>query len=126
MFAFVIGMYLWSTVVPPVVFEPDKDVIRPSSYRALDQLGAAIVARGCSHVEVHGHRDYEPNPWAARELSRRRAEAVRSYFISQSGVDSDLIVARGFGDTVPRVPRSHPDAARINRRIEVILSGCVR
>jgi OOP family OmpA-OmpF porin len=122
----VIAMYLWSTVIPPVVFEHGKATIRPSSFATLDALGAAIVARGCTSVEVHGHREYEPNQHAARDLSDLRARAVRDYFVGRAGVDGRIVVARGFGDSVPRVPRDSPDAARLNRRIEVILSGCVR
>jgi outer membrane protein OmpA-like peptidoglycan-associated protein len=56
------------------------------------------------------------------QLSQRRAEAVRNYFVEQ-GVPQDAIVAHGFGKTQPVASNDTPEGRQQNRRVELVLSG---
>lgn len=52
------------------------------------------------------------------ELSRERADAVKSYLVAQ-GVDPERLITTGFGETSPMVDNSSEDLRRKNRRVEV-------
>ena len=56
------------------------------------------------------------------DLSSRRADNVVAYLTSQ-GVNSDIISAKGFGDTHPVASNDTSDGRAKNRRIEIVLEG---
>lgn len=103
----------------PLLFDLDKDQIRPASFPILDEVVAVLAAHPeIERLEVQGHgRDRE---YAARPLSGRRAEAVRAYLIDR-GIEAVRLEAHGYGETVPLVRADQPDADRRNRRIELVI-----
>ena len=54
------------------------------------------------------------------DLSQRRAEAVRSYLVSQ-GVKPERIKAVGKGETVPVADNKSPEGRANNRRVEIVV-----
>ena len=70
-------------------------------------------------VEIAGHADAQGSPERNLELSRRRAQAVLDYFVSQ-GEDPERFVAVGYGDTRPIADNSTAEGRQKNRRIEFI------
>ena len=56
-----------------------------------------------------------------REISRRRALAVKQYFIDQ-GIPEEQIVVRFHGERYPLKPNSSPANRALNRRVNVVLS----
>jgi OOP family OmpA-OmpF porin len=66
---------------------------------------------------VEGHTNSNgADLWNLR-LSDARAFAVIQW-LSAHGVDSSRLLSKGFGESRPLVPDSHPDAMAINRRVE--------
>jgi outer membrane protein OmpA-like peptidoglycan-associated protein len=70
---------------------------------------------GNARFEIAGHTDASGSSDRNMALSAARAEAVKSYLISQ-GVDASRLEARGYGSTRLAVPNAPEDAA--NRRVE--------
>jgi len=114
----------YTTLLPSVQFDFDKANIRPTSYPDLEMVAALVKARGCTQIEVQGHLDRDLE-YRARDLSRDRAESVRTFLIDQAGIDAKVVFARGYGNNVPRVPPDEPGASLVNRRIEIVLLRCV-
>jgi chemotaxis protein MotB len=81
-------------------------------------------------VVVYGYTDNTPvGPALQRQgisdnlvLSTRRAATVVSFLVSQ-GVNSNIISAKGFGDTHPEASNDTPQGRAANRRIEITIQG---
>lgn len=84
----------------------------------LNQL--AMIAKSCPSVrlEIHGYTDASGPSQVKRLLSHRRAQAARSYLVSQ-GVDRSRLSAIGHGDAEPLVPNTTAANRARNRRIEI-------
>jgi outer membrane protein OmpA-like peptidoglycan-associated protein len=71
-------------------------------------------------VEIQGHTDSTGNSEVNRDLSQRRADAVRQYLIS-AGVASERLVSKGYGDTRPLLPNLTDRNRAANRRVQFII-----
>ncbi len=99
-------------------FAFNKAVIRPESYRVIDEILNSI--RGRSEVEsirVEGHTDSVGSDLYNEELSERRANAVRVFLIGR-GYPSDKIVAIGRGESSPVDDNTTKAGRAQNRRVE--------
>ena len=74
------------------------------------------------HVAIEGHTDSVGSDDYNQQLSERRAQAVRDYFIQQ-GISSANVEAHGYGKTEPIATNDTPEGRQQNRRVELILSG---
>ena len=83
----------------------------------LDRAVAVFQEFPSIRIEVSGHTDSTGAPAYNRDLSRRRAEAVKRYLV-EHGIDVARIQTRGAGPDEPLdTNRSAAGRAR-NRRIE--------
>jgi OOP family OmpA-OmpF porin len=67
---------------------------------------------------VAGHSDSQGDANYNRDLSQRRADAVREYLVT-AGVDENRISAKGYGEDEPIADNSTADGRRENRRVEL-------
>jgi len=96
----------------PVRFATGTWQLQPESFAMLDEVAALLAAHPTGALEIGGH--YRSTGYAV-SLSQRRAAAVRAYLVGQ-GVPAARLIARGYGEDVPRVlPITDPR----NRRIEL-------
>ena len=72
-------------------------------------------------IEIGGHTDAYGAPEYNMDLSRRRAEAVRDYFVKR-GL-TQRFDAVGYGATKPRSTEQTQAALQRNRRIELHVKG---
>jgi outer membrane protein OmpA-like peptidoglycan-associated protein len=105
-----------------VHFAPGSAAIEPSSYPALDQAVRLLRERPKLRIEIQGHTDSVGSAASNLQLSQRRAEAVRNYLIQQ-GVESDRLIARGYGESMPIGDNRTIEGQRLNRRIEFVILG---
>ena len=71
-------------------------------------------------LEIAGHTDNTGDASGNMTLSQQRADAVRAYLISQ-GVNGDMLVAKGYGDSKPVASNDTDEGKFHNRRIEFSL-----
>jgi OOP family OmpA-OmpF porin len=91
--------------------------IRRRSFRVLDRAVRVLRKYPSVRMEIDGHTDNTGDHDANVELSRARAEAVKSYLVSK-GIDAERLKAKGFGPDRP-VDTNKTRAGRAkNRRIE--------
>jgi OOP family OmpA-OmpF porin len=68
-------------------------------------------------LEISGHTDSSGKPDHNRDLSQRRAESVRMYFINR-GISADRLQAIGFGQDRPIADNMTAAGRSRNRRTE--------
>ena len=104
-------------VIEGIYFDTGKASIKKMSLPKLDN--AVEVLKKFPHVrmEVSGHTDDRGSDESNQELSQRRAESVKQYFIDH-GIGADRLETRGAGETTPRESNKTRKGRSKNRRIE--------
>ncbi|NDV17899.1 OmpA family protein [Pseudodesulfovibrio sp. JC047] len=121
-----------ATVVRPHVpgvdlniqFDFDKISIQQKSYPLLDALSETLTSpelRG-RHLIVGGHSDASGNAAYNQTLSKKRAEAVKTYLVTKGRVNPALIETIGYGQSRPLNQGKTPEEQRQNRRVEIRLA----
>jgi outer membrane protein OmpA-like peptidoglycan-associated protein len=101
-----------------VNFEPWKDDLLPASTMVLDEVARQLIESPEVKVEIGGHTDASGNVGRNLRLSLARAETVRAYLVMK-GVDSDRLVARGYGLSKPISSNATAAGRAMNRRVEL-------
>jgi outer membrane protein OmpA-like peptidoglycan-associated protein len=105
-------------VLEGVTFSSRSARLQTAAYVELDSIAKILVANPNLRVEVGGHTDEGGSPADNMHLSNLRAEAVRNYLVAK-GVPFQQVVARGYGDSMPRTPDTTPRGRAANRRVEI-------
>ncbi len=100
-----------------IQFETGKAVIVKKSYPILDEIAKVFKENPNYIIEVQGHTDNVGKEEVNRNLSEKRAQAVRDYLV-KAGVDSSHMTANGYGSTVPIADNSTKAGRAKNRRVE--------
>jgi len=102
-----------------VLFPTNKSTLLPSAQSRLNHISEALLTNKQKLI-VEGHTDSKGSSSYNIDLSKRRADAVRSQLIS-SGYPADLIEAKGIGDARPVASNSTAEDRANNRRVEIIV-----
>ena len=105
-------------------FEFDSPRIRDQDRELLSRIAGVLLSSHGYRLYVDGHTDDQGPAIYNKDLSQRRAAAVRDYFV-QAGIPKDVIEARGFGESTPRVEGATQEARRANRRVEIGLVDAI-
>jgi outer membrane protein OmpA-like peptidoglycan-associated protein len=105
-------------VLDGVFFELNSTQLTLNSAEILDGVAASMLAWPEARVEVGGFTDTSGNAAYNMDLSRRRAESVRSYLIGQ-GVPPEQVTAHGYGEALPIADNSTREGRVRNRRVEL-------
>jgi len=107
-----------------VLFDFDHWEIREDAEGILGEVGGII--REYDHpVTITGHTDAKGSESYNMELSKKRAESVKTWLVKNAGVDASQIETRGEGESEPAAPNTHPDGSdnpegrQKNRRVEI-------
>ena len=102
-------------------FALDSAELLPESTAVLEQMAGYLKQAGDAQVLLVGHTDNQGTLDYNRNLSRQRAEAVRSALIDEFGIASNRLEAHGVGYLAPVAPNSSADGRARNRRVEMML-----
>ena len=105
-----------------VLFRSGSYELLPTARERLAKVSGIILAYPSLHLAVEGHTDSVGSDEYNQDLSERRAESVRDYFVQQ-GIVAGSIEARGFGKTEPIASNDTSEGRQQNRRVELVLSG---
>ncbi|MCB9508102.1 MAG: OmpA family protein [Myxococcales bacterium] len=87
------------------------------SFRILDEVAVVLYDHATIEIRVEGHTDSQGSASYNQQLSQGRADAVRTYLMSQ-GIAGGRITAVGYGEERP-IDTNETDAGRaVNRRVE--------
>ncbi len=107
------------TLSGSVLFKTGKAILLPPAKAKLREV-ASVLAAGDQKMVIEGHTDSRGKATANQRLSEARANAVRTYLISQ-GVPSARIESVGMGDTAPVADNTSVEGRANNRRVEIVL-----
>ena len=105
-----------------VLFRSGSFELLPGARERLAKVSGIVLAYPSLHVAVEGHTDSVGGDEYNQELSERRAQSVRDYFVQQ-GISAGAIEARGFGKSEPIASNDTAEGRQQNRRVELVLSG---
>lgn len=106
----------------------DKAVLKPEGMAKLDEVAAAIQGKQDPRIQITGYTDRIGAEDYNRDLSQRRAEAVRDYLVSK-GIDTEIIETAAMGEKNPVVACEGKTGNELirclapNRRTEVEFSA---
>jgi outer membrane protein OmpA-like peptidoglycan-associated protein len=103
-----------------VLFEFDKAELMPGGFRAVNKLAAFLNEYENRNLLIEGHTDSIGTPEYNLDLSRRRAEAVRSALMEKE-IARDRIITKGYGKGYPVASNATEAGRQQNRRVEVII-----
>jgi outer membrane protein OmpA-like peptidoglycan-associated protein len=103
-----------------VLFETNQATLLPIAQDRLQEVAQALKDNPKGAVLIEGHTDSTGSASLNDDLSRRRAESVRTYLISQ-GLPADRIRAVGLGSQRPIADNKTPEGRANNRRVEIII-----
>ena len=90
------------SIALPVQFAFDSAEILPHARTQLDAVAQGIKMLPASHsVLIEGHTDAVGTHEYNLQLSRKRAEAVKRYLVSEHGLDAQRLKTIGFGEGRP-------------------------
>lgn len=88
----------------------------------LDKLASFLNSYPERTVSIEGHTDSVGSSDSNQDLSRRRADAVKSYLVTQ-GVSASRLSTKGQGEIAPVSSNDSATGRQQNRRVEVIISN---
>ncbi|MEO1807027.1 MAG: OmpA family protein [Bacteroidota bacterium] len=107
----------------PIVFEALKfgkrsDKLKTIHKPKLDYIVEFLQRYPQFKLEIEGHTDSDGDAIMNKNLSQRRAEAIRGYLLKKGGFEEEKIAAIGYGEARPIVPNNNDSLKAINRRVE--------
>jgi outer membrane protein OmpA-like peptidoglycan-associated protein len=110
--------------MPDVLFDSGQYTLKPAARERLARISGIVGAYPDLKFEIEGHTDSIGGDGFNQKLSEKRAGSVRDYLVD-SGVSINNVSARGFGKTRPAANNTTAQGRKLNRRVEMIVSGDV-
>lgn len=113
-----------------IYYDFDKWDIRPEAAKTLNKLSTFLKDNPGIKVELGSHTDARGRDEYNLSLSDKRAQSAVDYLVAHQGIDTDLITAKGYGET--QLANQCDDgvscdenAHQLNRRTEIKITGIV-
>lgn len=103
-----------------ILFDVASDVIRAESTPTLKEIGTMLQEHPDLRISIEGHTDSDGDDAFNRDLSERRAAAVKVYLVEAYRVDASRLETAGFGESKPVSPNDTPEGRQQNRRVELV------
>ena len=103
-----------------ITFDVNKADIKPESHGTLNDIATVLKENPAVSVKIIGHTDSDGDDALNLDLSKRRAESVRSELSSKFGIDASRMYTEGAGESKPVAPNDTPSNKAMNRRVEFV------
>jgi OOP family OmpA-OmpF porin len=110
-----------------IQFDLDRPSLRSEATPTLEKLAEVLKARSAPAVQIQGHTDNigAAGDAARQLLSEARAKAVMAWLV-EHGVPAAKLSSKGYGKTRPVAANDSDLGRAMNRRIEIVTTGCSR
>jgi outer membrane protein OmpA-like peptidoglycan-associated protein len=108
-------------MVLPDLFENQTDRIKPTRTVLLDEAATLLAQHRNINITIEGHTSDEGRDEVNMQLSRTRAEIVRTY-LSERGVQSRRVTINALGEDAPRFDNSSSEGQANNNRVEIVIA----
>lgn len=106
-----------------VKFPLNSDAIPASQISELKKVAEFMKRFGGVKAVVEGHSDSTGAAAYNKQLSQRRADAVRSALIKEFGIDASRLSAIGYGEERPIADNSTKAGRQANRRVVAVMEA---
>lgn len=103
-----------------ILFDSGSANIQPQSMGIIRQIYQVLQQDAAIKLKIVGHTDADGDDNKNQELSKKRAEAVKSALVNIYNVKSDRLTSEGKGETEPVGDNGTSDGKAKNRRVEFI------
>ena len=110
--------------MPDVLFDFNKYTLKPEARERLARISGIVLAYPDLKLQIEGYTDAIGSDEYNQTLSDKRAEVVRDYLVT-AGVSMNNVAARGMGKADPIADNGTAAGRKLNRRVEMIVSGDV-
>jgi outer membrane protein OmpA-like peptidoglycan-associated protein len=112
---------LMTTVPGELLFAVDSDEVQAGAYDTLAKVAELIGTYDNRKVLIIGHSDAIGDAAYNRQLSERRAELVKQFFVDNFELTADRLSTEGLGEARPIASNATAQGRRANRRVEVLI-----
>ncbi len=102
-----------------IYFDFDSDTMKPQSEPGLEEIAQVVRNNSNWKLSVEGHTDNIGGDQYNRDLSKRRATAVRSALVERYHITAKRLSPMGFGAARPVAPNDTLSGRALNRRVEL-------
>jgi outer membrane protein OmpA-like peptidoglycan-associated protein len=110
--------------MPDVLFDSGQYTLKPAARERLARISGIVLAYPDLKLQIEGYTDSIGSDEFNLRLSEKRAASVRDYLVDAS-VPISNVFARGLGKANPIADNSTAAGRKLNRRVEMIVSGDV-
>jgi outer membrane protein OmpA-like peptidoglycan-associated protein len=103
-----------------ILFDTDSDQLKPESAAVIRSIARGLETNPALKLLIEGHTDSTGNADRNLDLSKRRAEAVKTVLASQFNVEAGRLTTAGLGATKPMDSNDTPTGRAQNRRVEFV------
>jgi len=107
--------------LPSVAFDTNEYEVNDEYFDVLKEAADVIMAYPKSKAQIEGHTDDVGDDEYNLELSKKRANAVRTYLIENFDIEPGRLIAVGFGETQPIASNQTTEGRQKNRRVDIVL-----
>jgi fibro-slime domain-containing protein len=101
-------------------FAFDKADITKDSSAVLAQVAKVLRGDPSLRLRIEGHTDATGDAAYNRDLSQRRADAVKAYLVRTFSIDAGRLTTQGFGPDRPVATNATSNGRFKNRRVELV------
>ena len=112
------GNLLAVTFKGDVAFDTNSTEVRPELYSEVNRVAGILNQYPNTLIRVEGHTDSKGSDEYNMNLSKRRADTVKTLLVQRGVADSRIEVA-GFGKTMPVATNDTEAGRQKNRRVEI-------
>ena len=103
-----------------ILFDVNSANIKASSYGTLKDIAAVLKENATINVKIVGHTDSDGDNNANLDLSKKRADAVKTMLVKEFSIEENRLQTDGKGETQPAVANTNAEGKAQNRRVEFI------
>jgi OOP family OmpA-OmpF porin len=103
-----------------ILFDTDSDRLKPESAPVIQIIARGLETNPNLKLLIEGHTDSVGNAARNLDLSKRRAEALKTVLVSQFKIDEARLSTAGIGAAKPIDSNDTPQGRSQNRRVELV------
>ncbi|MFN4144444.1 MAG: OmpA family protein [Runella sp.] len=107
-------------VLNNIYFDQSSPVLRPESFKELDELAHILQENASIRIEIRGHTDNVGDFDLNVKLSRDRCQSVVEY-LNKKGINASRMQTVGRGPLDPVAPNNTEENRKKNRRVEFVV-----
>lgn len=103
-----------------ILFASNSSIIQPLSYGTLKEIATVLKENPILKIRIIGYTDSDGEDAVNLDLSKKRAEAVKTMLVKEFGIEAERMESDGKGETQPVAPNTTTEGKAQNRRVDFI------